>query len=185
MSARIYTRTGDEGETSLLGGLRVPKDDLRVQACGAVDELNSALGLVLALDPPADVSAVVNEVQGLLFELGDELATSHEKSKHSQWLTDDDVTWLEARIDEHDARLPRLTSFVMPSGTRAGAALHLGRSICRRAERVLVTLRREHPEIRVLSVSFMNRLADLLFVLARSATLAEGCNEVIWRPFPP
>jgi cob(I)alamin adenosyltransferase len=184
MTTRIYTKTGDEGETGLFGGRRVSKDDVRVEAYGAVDELNSALGLVLSSAPPAEMTPLLNDLQGLLFELGAELSTPPEKPKSSGGLTPDDVSRLEARIDDFEAKMPELKTFVLPSGTPAAAALHFARGICRKAERAIVTLRRDQPKTTILSVTFMNRLGDLLFVLARFANHAAGIGDIPWIPRP-
>ena len=184
MTSRIYTRTGDSGETDLLDGCRVPKDDVCVEAYGAVDELNSTLGLVLTLDPPADTIPFLKQIQSRLLELGSDLATHLENINLSSRLRDSDVVNLEATIDEFEARMPALASFILPNGTPAAAALHVSRSTCRRAERAIVTLRRKNKETPLLSIRFMNRLGDLLFVLARYANHVKGVPESPWTPRP-
>lgn len=186
---KIYTRTGDTGETALLGAGRVPKDDLRVAAYGSVDEANSAIGLARAnlrsdvrADPGlAELDDVLGKLQVLLFELGADLATPEESSARSRLhlIDEADVSELEALIDRHTAQLPELTKFILPAGSRAAAALHLARSVVRRAERETVAVGRRdaiNPQV----VIVLNRLSDLLFTLARAANLRSGFEEVTW-----
>ena len=186
---KIYTRTGDTGETALLGAGRVPKDDLRVAAYGSVDEANSAIGLARAnlrsdvrADPGlAELDDVLGKLQVLLFELGADLATPEESSARSRLhlIDEADVSELEALIDRHTAQLPVLTKFILPAGSRAAAALHLARSVVRRAERETVAVGRRdaiNPQV----VIVLNRLSDLLFTLARAANLRSGFEEVTW-----
>ena len=181
MTTRIYTRTGDAGDTGLFGGRRVPKDDLRVVAYGDVDELNAALGWAGACGPSPELGALIARLQSLLFELGAELATPPEKERPSSGVIEEDVSWLEAEIDRAEVGLLPLRQFVLPGGAPAGAALHLCRVVCRRAERRVVTLRRAEPETSALTVKVLNRLADLLFVLARRANHEAGVPDVPWK----
>lgn len=181
MALRIYTRTGDDGETGLWGGARVAKDDLRVATYGDVDELNAVLGVVLSLELPSNIAAVLTRIQSLLFELGAELATMPGKPTGHR-VTDDDVAWLEQSIDAAEVDLAPLRTFVLPGGVKAAADLHVARTVCRRAERALVTLRRECPDVSATALHFLNRLSDLLFVLARATNRAAGCDDVPWVP---
>lgn len=186
---KIYTRTGDKGETGLLGAGRVPKDDLRVAAYGSVDEANSAIGLARAnlrsdvrADPDlAELDDVLGKVQVLLFELGADLATPEESTARSRLhlIDEGDVAELEALIDRHSAQLPELTKFILPAGSRAAAALHLARAVVRRAERDAVALSRRDA-VNPQAVIVLNRLSDLLFTLARAANLRSGFEEVVW-----
>ena len=178
---KIYTKTGDSGETSLLGGQRVPKDHLRVAAYGDVDETNAALGAArtCASQP---IAALLFAIQKDLFAIGAQLADpGHEVAARRAKAAVDasQVERLEAAIDEHEARLPELRTFVLPGGTAAGAQLHLARTVCRRAERSVVALAR-HAEIDPQLLAYLNRLSDLLFVLARAENHAAGLPEDRW-----
>ncbi|MEB2311832.1 MAG: cob(I)yrinic acid a,c-diamide adenosyltransferase [Sorangiineae bacterium] len=180
---KIYTRTGDDGTTGLFGGARVDKDDARVDAYGTVDETNSALGLARAYRPCASVEAVLAEVQVDLFALGAELACvpGKESRMGSPLLTAADAARLEAAIDAAEQGLPPLKNFVLPGGTSAAAALHHARTVCRRAERLLWTARRSSP-VRDELLIYLNRLSDLLFVLARRDNFEAGVADVPWAP---
>ncbi len=174
---RIYTRTGDAGTTALRGGRRVPKDHPRVEAYGALDELNSTLGAARAFLDDAELGAVVERIQRDLFLLGAEVAAPDQAGPRVE---EDRVLALERDIDRLDAELPSLSTFVLPGGHPAGGLLHLARAICRRAERRMVALARNevlNPQI----VRYLNRLSDLLFVLARTANRRTGAAEVPWR----
>jgi cob(I)alamin adenosyltransferase len=174
----IYTRAGDRGETSLFGGQRVPKDHLRVEAYGSLDETNSALGLAIAFLRQRRLARLLREVQSDLFQLGAELATPGAPRSR---LPPERTAELERLIDEYDARLPPLKNFVLPGGAPAAALLHLARALCRRAERAVVRLAREGEEVSPQALTYLNRLSDLLFVLARYVNKAEGREEVPWR----
>ena len=182
MATRIYTKTGDAGETGLFGGVRVSKDNLRVEVYGTVDELNAVLGLARAQGAPAEIERVLEPLQNKLFELGAELATPPGRAKQPSKITDADVQWLEREIDAADEPLPSLKSFVLPGGTQTAATLHVARNVCRRAERRCVALRHLEPDTAALTVTFLNRLSDLLFVLARRANHAAGVADVLWAP---
>ncbi len=177
----IYTKTGDGGETSLLGGTRVPKDHLRVAAYGDVDETNAALGLARA-HAQDELDALLVSIQKQLFAIGAQLAdpghdVASQRAKAA--VTDAQVRSLEAAIDVRDATLPPLRAFVLPGGTPTAALLHQARTVCRRAERSVVTLARE-AEIDPLIVVYLNRLSDLLFVLARVENRQAGLGEDLW-----
>jgi cob(I)alamin adenosyltransferase len=178
---KIYTKTGDSGETGLFRGPRVRKDATRIEAFGAVDELNAALGVVRTEPLPEEVDALLGKIQHHLFDLGAELATPDAAAQGMAMISDAHIQTLEAAIDRHEATLPPLTVFILPGGTRAAADLHLARTICRRAERRVVTLTgTEHGEISASLVVYLNRLSDLLFVLARAANAAAGRADVSW-----
>jgi cob(I)alamin adenosyltransferase len=173
--SKITTRTGDRGETGLGDGSRVPKSDPRVQALGDIDELNSAIGLVMAEEPPADVAEALSEVQHDLFDLGGEVSIPG----HTM-LADSQVERLEARIEAWNGELAPLKEFILPGGTRAAAAAHLARTICRRAERSLVQLN-EKDKISDTALRYLNRLSDLLFIAGRRLNRAAGRGDVQWR----
>ena len=181
---KIYTRTGDTGETGLFGGHRVRKDETRIEAIGAVDELNAAVGVVRAEltrggTAPADVDELLARVQHQLFNLGAELATPGPKREAAGGLGEEPISGLEEAIDRHEATLEPLQKFILPGGAPAAAALHVARGVCRRAERRLVTLAAEHP-VRGELLRYLNRLSDLLFVLARSVNRANRVGDVTW-----
>jgi cob(I)alamin adenosyltransferase len=174
--SKIYTRTGDDGTTGLGDGTRVSKDSARVEAYGTIDEANSSLGVVLASrDLPEDVRLVLTRVQHELFDLGGELCVPGHRIIDSTH-----VERLEAELDGFNDTLPPLKEFILPGGGPASAAVHLARAICRRAERRVCTLARDEavaPE----AIRYLNRLSDLLFVIARVLARLEGGNEVTWR----
>lgn len=176
--SKIYTRTGDAGHTGLGGGRRVEKDHIRVEALGTVDELNSAIGLVRAQTLPADLDALLSEIQHRLFDLGGELSLPGHTLIEAG-----DVATLERHIDSYNATLPRLKEFILPAGGHATAHGHLARAICRRAERRLYTLMRSET-VNPHSLAYLNRLSDLLFVVARVLARCEQGSEVLWRPKP-
>lgn len=173
--SKIYTRTGDQGATGLSNGARIDKDSARIEAMGDVDELNSAIGMVLACDLGESVRTCLTEVQHKLFDLGGELSMPGYAAIHTE-----DVAAVEQDIDTFNADLPYLKEFILPGGGQAAAACHLARTICRRAERRMVTLSRQediNPQGRI----YLNRLSDLLFVLCRILARDEGGGEVLWR----
>lgn len=176
---KIYTKTGDDGDTGLFGGPRVRKDAPRIEAYGTVDELNAVLGLARAEGLPADVDGLLARIQNELFDLGAELATPEPERLGDLRLGPADIAGLEAAIDRHEADLAPLKTFILPGGTRAAASLHLARTVCRRAERRVVSLAADEPVSRHLVV-YLNRLSDLLFVLARTANRAAGGADIPW-----
>jgi len=179
---KIYTRTGDDGTTGLLGPGRVLKSDARVEAYGSVDELNAMLGVVRALDAASWLADHLVGIQSMLFSVGAELAaTAPEPLAKLDRVGDAEVAKLEALIDRLEAELPALTSFILPGGSVLSAQLHLARTVCRRAERRVVALSASAPVAPTL-VRFLNRLADLLFVMARRCDRRAGVAEVEWRP---
>jgi cob(I)alamin adenosyltransferase len=182
---KIYTKTGDDGTTGLYGGERVGKDHPRIATCGAVDELNAVLGGALCLTLEPDSATILAKVQHDLFALGAELATPrHHADKltaRSTGLSNDDIAALERVIDQKEALLPPLKQFILPGGSEAAARLHWARAVCRRAERALVALHRDQP-VRQEILIYVNRLSDLLFVLARFANHHLGRDDVPWQP---
>jgi cob(I)alamin adenosyltransferase len=180
---KIYTKSGDRGETGLFGGARVMKSDARVAAYGDVDELAAALGLARAAVADRELAEVLERIQIDLFSVGAELATPREARARAA-LAGVDPGWagrLEAAIDRWDAELPELRRFVVPGGTPAAAALHLARAVCRRAERAVVALAAGSAVDPTLVV-YLNRLSDLLFVAARLANHRAGHAETLWEP---
>ncbi len=165
----------------MFGGRRVYKDNIRVETYGTVDELNAALGVARTLQPPGALDAQLAMLQALLFELGAELATPPDREKRPAGITDADVNKLESAIDEAEAKLPELKSFILPGGTGVAAALHMARSVCRRAERLCVTLRHDEPDTSPVTVVLLNRLSDLLFVYARLANHLADTPDVACR----
>jgi cob(I)alamin adenosyltransferase len=177
---RIYTRGGDAGQTSLGDGQRVSKADLRVEAYGTVDELNALIGVVLAREAPAEFRPWLERIQNELFDLGADLAVPLADAKRERLrVTPEQVEWLETLCDEVNARLEPLRSFVLPGGSEPAALLHLARTVCRRAERITVALAAEE-DVNPEALAYLNRLSDLLFILARAAN-ADG-EEPLWRP---
>ncbi|MBO9318367.1 MAG: cob(I)yrinic acid a,c-diamide adenosyltransferase [Chloroflexus sp.] len=176
---KIYTRTGDNGETGLFGGQRVRKDDLRVQAYGTVDECNAAIGVARASGSDPALDAVLAVVQNQLFVLGADLA-SPDESPHIPRVTEEMTAFLEAQIDAMEAELTPLKQFILPGGTLMAAHLHLARTVCRRAERVTVTLAAEES-VRAEILTYLNRLSDFLFVAARVANARAGLGDVPWQ----
>ena len=175
---RIYTGGGDRGETSLGDGTRVPKVDCRIAAFGAVDELNSHIGLVLSADVPDGMRAVLTRVQNELFDLGADLSVPFGVTDRLR-ITDEQISSLEHDCDRFNADLPDLTSFVLPGGSEIAARLHVARAVCRRAEREALEAA-EQMDINQLALVYLNRLSDLLFILARTAN--SGGEEPLWKP---
>jgi cob(I)alamin adenosyltransferase len=180
---RIYTGTGDQGTTGLFGGGRVEKDDLRVEAYGAVDELNACIGVAAAHLEPGPLREHLYSIQGDLFTLGAELGCAPGKQDKLgiSLIAAGDAKRLEGLIDDAETRLPPLTTFVLPGGTPAAAFLHQARTVCRRAERRVITSRAKSP-VRGEVLVYLNRLSDLLFVLARDANREAGHEERGWSP---
>ncbi len=177
MAQRIYTRTGDLGETGLSGGIRVPKDHARIETLGDVDELNAVVGLARSQVGSADHAALLRTVQGDLLSVGADLAEP--TSDAGRRVTADRVACLEREIDSLQAHLPALTSFILPGGCTAASALHVARAVCRRAERRCVALA-AHEAVSPQVLAYLNRLSDLLFVLARSANELAGVADTTW-----
>ncbi len=173
---KIYTRTGDAGETSLFGGARVAKNDPRIEAYGTVDELNAFIGVARASWPGSPIDAQLGEIQSDLFDAGAQLASPG--STQFYGVDPKRVTALEHAIDDMDRELPPLKSFILPGGTIAAAQLHAARTICRRAERLVVALGDEETKN---TIVYLNRLSDYLFIAARYANKTAGVDDVIWK----
>ncbi|MEH6948961.1 cob(I)yrinic acid a,c-diamide adenosyltransferase [Peribacillus sp. Hz7] len=175
---KIYTRTGDKGQTSVIGG-RLDKDDIRVESYGTVDEVNSYIGLaVTELDPAifADVLADLEKIQHELFDCGGDLATISEKAPKK--LTDEAITYLEERIDAFIVEAPALERFILPGGSKAAATIHLARTVTRRAERLVVALVKTGAAVSPLALQYLNRLSDYLFAVARVINFRLGVSDV-------
>jgi cob(I)alamin adenosyltransferase len=183
MAIKIYTKTGDQGETGLFGGGRVPKDHPRTTAYGDIDELNSTLGIVRATPPVDFHDGLLESIQRDLFSIGGHLATPDPAKVATALekadLSLDRVALFERAIDDADQELPPLRSFVLPAGTPKAAALHLARTVCRRAERSVVSLAHE-SDVPLLFLAYLNRLSDLLFTLARLANHRAGTGDITW-----
>jgi len=177
--SKIYTRTGDDGSTGLGDGSRTQKDSERVAAYGTTDELNSIVGMLLAEGVEEGVAGVLHEIQHHLFDLGGELCIPGYQS-----IQEHHIEWLERTLDHFNEALPALEDFILPGGSRAAATCHLARTVCRRGERHVVTLQREE-EVPPCSLRYLNRLSDLLFVLARVIARADGGEEVLWQKERP
>jgi len=172
--SKIYTRTGDAGETGLGDGSRVPKDNQRVEAYGTVDELNSVIGMLLGHELPQSCVRILGDVQHHLFDLGSELCVPG-----YEVLNEVHVTWLEQELDALNADLPFLKEFILPGGSVAAGTCHLARTVCRRAEREVVSMGHD-TELPSFSAAYLNRLSDLLFVMARVILRHEDRTEVLW-----
>lgn len=180
---KIYTRTGDDGTTGLVDGSRIAKHDARMEAIGAVDEANSALGLAITALETGETHAVLTKVQNDLFDLGADLATPGDDFAPGEMvlrMVPAQVEWIEGRIDAANEALAPLTSFILPGGSEAAARLHVARAAVRRAERCVTALA-AHDPVNPAALAYVNRLSDLLFVLARAAN-AGGASDVLWVP---
>lgn len=175
--SKIYTRTGDKGDTGLGDGSRVDKDHIRVEAFGTVDELNSIVGMILAHDIPEKISTCLSKVQHHLFDLGGELCIPGHIALDETY-----ITYLETILDSFNDDLPMLKEFILPAGGKATSTCHLARTVCRRAERRVVTLAKDET-VSPSSISYLNRLSDLLFVIARILARYENGSEVLWQPY--
>lgn len=177
---KIYTKTGDDGTTSLFSGGRVNKTHLRVATYGTVDELNATIGLARAQQPSSEALAWLAEVQNQLFQLGADLATPADaSSQHVVRICEGEIEWLEGKIDQMTQRLPALKAFILPGGTLVAAQLHVARTVCRRAERKVVELGQNEP-IGTFVVQYLNRLSDFLFMLARWENQQADVSEEEW-----
>ncbi len=182
MALKIYTKTGDKGQTSLLGGTRVPKHNIRIEAYGTVDELNSWIGLLRDSINDKHVGDILIEVQDRLFTMGSSLASDPAKSKVKiPHLSEDDITVFEKEIDAMDAQLPPMKNFVLPGGHITVSHCHIARCVCRRAERRVIHLA-ENEKVDELVVKYLNRLSDYLFMLSRKLTQDLKATEVPWKP---
>lgn len=183
MAMKIYTKTGDTGKTSLIGGTKVLKSDLRIEAYGTVDELNSYIGLIADLSTDDDAKMIFKEIQDRVFTIGSELACDPDKKIKMPIpdLHESDVELLEKEIDKMDAELPVMKSFILPGGLPAVSFIHIGRCVCRRAERCCVRLKEIDETENSLVIKYLNRLSDYLFTLARYTSLKNNAPEIIWK----
>lgn len=183
MAMKIYTKTGDKGSTSLIGGTKVPKSHLRIEAYGTVDELNSYIGLCRDLLTDNAVRDLLQEIQDRLFTIGSSLACDPEKEPRMRLpdLKEADITLLEKAIDNMNESLPEMKNFILPGGHSTVSHLHIARCVCRRAERNVVRLEMEFPASDSLTLKYLNRLSDYLFVLARYAGKQLDAEEVAWK----
>lgn len=179
---KIYTKTGDKGKTSLLGGTRVPKNNLRIETYGTVDELNSYLGLVSDLDSDAERKNFIRNIQSRLFTIGSSLAAETERAKDFKPdLEENDVLLLENAIDKMNEELPPMTNFIIPGGHQLVSTTHIARTVCRRVERLVIKLS-ETEEVETAVIIYLNRLSDYLFVLSRKQAFDLKVEEVPWKP---
>lgn len=181
---KIYTRTGDKGGTSLIGGVRVPKNHIRIESYGTVDELNSYIGMVSDMANNIGIAEQLREIQDRLFTIGSALATNPDKEVKMKLpdLYEADTVWLEHRIDTMNEVLPEMRSFILPGGHQASSACHVARCICRRAERICVGMQEQGEVMPPLILIYLNRLSDYLFVLARYIGHINNAPEIPWRP---
>jgi cob(I)alamin adenosyltransferase len=184
MAFKIYTRTGDGGNTGLIGGTKVPKNDLRIETYGTVDELNSWIGMINDQMDHPEFREELKYIQDRLFTIGSLLATDHSKSTKMQLpdLHESDVQLLEARIDAMTSQLPEMKSFILPGGHTTVSSIHIARCVCRRAERHAVALQHNGVPVETLVIQYLNRLSDYLFTLARYAGMLLGAAEIAWKP---
>jgi cob(I)alamin adenosyltransferase len=174
----IYTRTGDDGETDLLRGIRVPKDAELLEVCGTLDELNAQLGLARCEELPETIDTLLESVQRRLFDVGAALVAVSSGQDDPARTKPEDLIAMEQAIDWHEARLEPVVAFILPAGSRAAATLHVARAVCRRAERRLASLGRKQPQaVSATLLAYMNRLSDLLYVLARAANARAGVSD--------
>ncbi len=178
---KIYTKTGDEGKTSLIGGSRVPKDHIRIHCYGTVDELCSWIGLIADQDINGDHFDVLAEIQDRLFTIESLLAAESDNDFNLPDVNDSDIEMLENEIDRMNKQLPQLKSFILPGGNTTISYCHIARTVCRRAERLVISLSREYS-ISTLILKYLNRLSDYLFMLARTIGEESGVPERHWKP---
>lgn len=181
---KIYTKTGDDGTTGLVGGSRVKKYDVRLEAYGTVDELNAAIGVIRSYKLPEDVSDILVEIQNKLFNIGSRLASDERGEEFTKKLsvTEEHISYLEKAIDEMEEELPELTHFILPGGDLAAAQCHVARTVCRRAERRILEFA-ENEKVQPEILKYINRLSDFLFVLARKLSANSGIEEKPWKQF--
>lgn len=184
MSSRIYTKTGDKGNTSLIGGTKVPKNDIRIETYGTVDELNSWIGFINDQLTDEIFKDELKEIQDRLFTIGSSLATDAEKEPKMKLpdLVPGDIEFLEKKIDSMTAALPVMKAFILPGGHTAVSSIHITRCVCRRAERLAVNMREHELFVDEKIIQYLNRLSDYLFTLARFAAQKLGVGEVVWKP---
>jgi cob(I)alamin adenosyltransferase len=181
MSTKIYTKTGDDGTTGLFGGARLPKDHIRIEAYGTVDELNSVIGWLMSTHAHAEVNVFLQTIQSRLFTVGANLASDPEKEMITPDLLEEDIMMVEKAIDVMQESLPPLKHFILPGGSPSVSAAHLARTVCRRAERRCVALN-HNSNVEPIILLYLNRLSDYFFVLARWLGKQDGVEEIKWMP---
>jgi len=181
MAFKIYTKTGDKGQTSLFGGKRLPKHHIRIEAYGTVDELNSYVGLIRDNTDDDNVRNLLKTIQNTLFTIGSHLATENSQSPHVPEIKDADIELLEKAMDAMDSELPALRNFILPGGHTTVSFCHVARCVCRRAERRVVALAQD-AEVSPILIRYLNRLSDYFFVLARKLAQDLNAEEVVWKP---
>jgi len=181
MAFKIYTKTGDKGETSLFGGKRLPKSHIRIDAYGTVDELNSFIGVVRDSQKDEHTRKILKEIQDRLFTIGANLASDPSKEMSTPDIKESDIELLEKEMDKMDEVLPALKNFVLPGGHTSVSMCHVARCVCRRAERIVVALN-EMQAVEEILIRYLNRLSDYLFVLSRKIALDLNAEEVAWKP---
>jgi cob(I)alamin adenosyltransferase len=184
MAFKIYTKTGDGGMTGLIGGTKVPKNDIRIETYGTVDELNSWIGMINDQLQDEEFTAFLKEIQDRLFTIGSSLATDAEKEPKMSLpdLHEEDMEALEKSIDRMTEALPVMKSFILPGGHVAVSSIHIARCVCRRAERLAVNMQQHNMFVEEKLIQYLNRLSDYLFVLARYAGQKLGAEEIAWKP---
>lgn len=184
MAFKIYTKTGDKGTTSLIGGTKVPKNDIRIETYGTVDELNSWIGLINDSQADEEFKNDLTEIQDRLFTIGSSLATDAEKEPKMKLpgLHGSDIEFLERKVDEMTAKLPPMKSFILPGGHPTVSSIHIARCVCRRAERICVNMQQNGLFVDEKIIEYLNRLSDYLFTLARYAAQKLGAEEIPWKP---
>lgn len=181
MSFKIYTKTGDKGDTGLFGGKRLPKNHIRIESYGTVDELNSYIGMLRDLSPAKQQKAILKEVQDRLFTIGSNLASDPDKNMITPDVKPTDIELLEGEIDQMNEQLPPLKNFILPGGHTTVSFCHIARTVCRRAERMVVALHHNEP-VDEMIIQYLNRLSDYLFVLGRQLSMDLGAEEIPWAP---
>ncbi len=184
MAMKVYTKTGDKGSTGLIGGTRVPKSHIRIEAYGTIDELSSHLGLIKDTIAIEEIKDQIGEIQDRLFTIGAILATDYSKNIRQEIpdLYIEDVSFLENAIDAMDKTLPEMKFFVLPGGHQVASYAHIARCVCRRSERLCVQMQLEEVEVPAIALQYLNRLSDYLFVVARFIVVMSGAQEIPWRP---
>ena len=183
MAFKIYTKTGDAGETALIGGTRIPKSHIRIEAYGTVDELNSWFGVIRDHIQDASLNLSLASVQNTLFVVGSQLATDPDKNikMNLPALTDQEIHMLESSIDAMESKLPELKNFVLPGGHPASSFIHVARCVCRRAERICVQMQELEFSVQPIVIRYLNRLSDYFFILSRHLAQIMGATEVLWK----
>ncbi len=182
MAFKIYTKTGDKGETGLFGGKRLPKNHIRIESYGTVDELNAYIGMLRDLVPKENQKVVLKEIQDRLFTIGSNLASDPDKNMSTPDVKASDIELLESEMDRMDEHLPPLKNFILPGGHTTVSFCHIARTVCRRAERMVVALSYNEAPLETIIIRYLNRLSDYLFVLGRQLSMDLEAEEIPWHP---